>query len=112
MGHTVTTETDCYVPGDFNATCFECGRKFKASQLKKHWQGYFVCPDHWEIRHPQDFVRNVADNMGTPWAQPLASNFITGVCTFAGRVSVADWAIADCAIANYIPPGFTPNPFD
>ena len=47
---------DYFVLGDYNAVCFECGRKKKASQLKKHWRGYLVCSEHWEARHPQDFV--------------------------------------------------------
>ena len=56
--------------GDWNAQCFECGRKFKASQLKRHWQGYWVCPDHWEPRQPQDFVRGTKDVQTPPWTQP------------------------------------------
>lgn len=57
--------------GDWNAVCYECGRKRKASTLKKHWQGYFVCPEHWEPRHTQDFVHNVEDKQTVPWAQPM-----------------------------------------
>lgn len=63
-------KADHYVHGDHNAQCFECGRKFKASTLKKHWQGYWVCLEHWEPRHTQDFVRSVPDIMTPPWAQP------------------------------------------
>jgi hypothetical protein len=57
--------------GDYNAQCYECGRKFKASMLKKHWQGYFVCPAHWEPRQPQDYARAVPDNQTPPWSQPI-----------------------------------------
>ena len=28
-----------FVLGDYNAVCFECGRKKKASELRKHWRG-------------------------------------------------------------------------
>jgi len=56
--------------GDWNTQCYQCGRKRKASTMKKHWQGYWVCSEHWEPRHPQDFVRNVTDNMTPPWSQP------------------------------------------
>lgn len=56
--------------GDWNVQCYQCGRKRKASMLKKHWQGFWVCPEHWEPRHPQDFVRNTTDNMTPPWSQP------------------------------------------
>lgn len=56
--------------GDWNVQCFECGRKFKASSMMRHWQGYYVCPPHWEPRQPQDFVRGVADLQTPPWTQP------------------------------------------
>lgn len=56
--------------GDWNVQCYECGRKQKASTMKRHWQGYWVCPEHWETRQPQDFVRGTADNMTPPWTQP------------------------------------------
>ncbi len=78
---------DYYASGDHNAVCYECGRKRKASQLKKHWQGYYVCPEHWEPRQPQDFVRSVPDVQTPPWAQPMPAD------TFAATVwqeSLAD----------------------
>jgi len=58
--------------GDWNAQCYQCGRKRKAGTLLRHWQGYYVCAEHWEMRQPQDFVRSVPDNMTPPWAQPMA----------------------------------------
>lgn len=57
--------------GDWNVVCYECGRKRKASYMKRHWQGYYVCPEHWEVRHPQDFVRGIADVQTPPWTQPM-----------------------------------------
>lgn len=63
-------KSDDYSPGDWNATCFECGRKFKASQLYRHWQGYYVCPEHWEPRQPQDLVRGVQDIVQPAAVQP------------------------------------------
>lgn len=56
--------------GDYNAQCFECGMKFKFSKLKRHWKGYYVCPEHWEERQPQDFVRGTTDDQTVPYAQP------------------------------------------
>jgi len=61
--------------GDWNAVCFQCGRKRKASTMVKHWQGYWVCPEHWEARHPQDFVRGIKDIMTPPWVQPMSDTF-------------------------------------
>jgi len=55
--------------GDWNADCFFCGKKYKASELKKHWQGFYLCSSCWEPRHPQDFVRGVPDKPAAPWVQ-------------------------------------------
>lgn len=68
-----------WAKGDYNAVCYECGRKFKASELRRHWQGYFVCPEHWEPRQPQDFVRGIQDVQTVPWAQPMEDEFIPQV---------------------------------
>jgi hypothetical protein len=65
---------DFWQEGDWNAVCYECGRKRKASEMKKHWQGYYVCPEHWEMRQPQDFVRGVPDRQTVDWAQPVPSD--------------------------------------
>lgn len=57
--------------GDWNVVCYECGRKRKGSELKRHWQGYYVCAEHWEPRQPQDFVRGTQDIQTPPWTQPM-----------------------------------------
>jgi hypothetical protein len=67
---------DHFILGEYNAACAECGRKFKASQLKRHWKGYYVCPDHWEPRHPQDFVRAPPAEQPVPWSQPQLDTYV------------------------------------
>ncbi len=69
-------QPDYYVNGDWNAYCARCGGKFKASQLRKQWQGYYVCPDDWEMRQPQDFVRSIREHPEVPWAQNPADIFV------------------------------------
>jgi len=56
--------------GDWNTQCFQCGKKMKASQAVRNWQGYYVHPEHNEPRQTQDFVRGVPDNQIPPWVQP------------------------------------------
>lgn len=51
-----------YKAGDNNAICDTCGRTVKASSLQKTWDGFYVCPQHWEPRHPQDFVRAIRED--------------------------------------------------
>lgn len=70
------SNTNQFILGDYNAACFECGSKRKASQLKKHWKGYYVCPEHWEPRHPQDFVGKPPQESQVPWSQPELEVFI------------------------------------
>lgn len=68
--------------GDWNTVCYQCGRKRKASTLRKHWQGYYVCPEHWEVRQPQDFVRSVPDKQTPPWVQPMPEDVFQGPTTY------------------------------
>lgn len=84
--------------GDWNAVCSMCGRKRKASTLERNWQGMWRCPEHNEMRQPQDFVRATPDIQTPPWVQPMPADVFVEVCTTAS--GVADIAIADCAIAD------------
>jgi len=91
-------EADFLALGDWNAVCYECGKKKKASTLKKHWQGYWVCPSCWEPRHPQDFVRAVQDVQTPPWVQPYPSlAFVINKYD-----ATIDIAIIDIAIINIV----------
>ena len=67
-----------YDKGDWIALCDVCGRKYKASVLKKRWDGLMCCDDDWEIRQPQDFVRGIPDTQIAPWLRSEPSNsFVT-----------------------------------
>lgn len=46
---------------DPRATCQICGFDFNRSQLRKNWRGLWVCPQDYEVRNAQDFVRGVKD---------------------------------------------------
>jgi len=99
----MTGRADYLELGDWNAVCYECGRKRKASTLKRHWQGYWVCAQHWEPRQTQDFVRAVPDIQTPPWTQPPSDIFIDQ-CTPNGRSAIPHEAIPHCAIPGYIDP--------
>jgi hypothetical protein len=63
--------------GDWNAICDLCGFKFKASELKKRWDGMMVCSEDFEQRHPQDFLKARRDKQAVPWTRPEGQdNFI------------------------------------
>lgn len=89
---------DYLIDGDWNAICDSCGRKFKASQLKLRWDGFRVCKDDWEPRHPQDFVRGVKDIQKTSWIRSQTPDiFIFAGCTTITVQALANIGTADCA---------------
>lgn len=63
-----------YTKGDWEALCDSCGRKFKASELRKRWDGLMVDSLCWEPRHPQDFVRAKVDIQAPVWTRPEPSD--------------------------------------
>lgn len=60
-----------YVSGEFNVTCDVCSRKIKASDAKQRWDGFIVCPDDFETRQPQDFVKPRQDKITVPFVRPI-----------------------------------------
>lgn len=54
----------------YNALCDVCGFKFKNWQLRKRWDGFMVCKDDWEARHPMDFYRSRNDVHQLPFTRP------------------------------------------
>ena len=87
---------DYYHPGDWNAACSMCGRKRKASELVRNWQGMYRCREHNEQRQPQDFVRGVQEVISPPWTQPQKDIYIE-FCSFEGIQPIPDMADPDCA---------------
>lgn len=59
-----------YKAGDWNIICDVCAKKFKASEAKERWDGFIVCPDDYEMRHSQDFVRARQDKISVPFTRP------------------------------------------
>lgn len=56
--------------GDWNVVCPVCGFPYKASQLRKRWDGVMVCLDDWEPRHELDLIRAPRPEQPIPWSQP------------------------------------------
>lgn len=89
--------------GNWNAICDICGFKFKASEMRKKWDGTMVCKQDYEIRHPQDFLRVRGDKPSVPWARPEPDDDFVSICYIWGRSAYADLAEADCMVADYAP---------
>lgn len=56
--------------GDYNALCDVCSFKFKASELRKRWDGYMVCNKDFEERQPQDLIRSIPEKPVPPFTRP------------------------------------------
>jgi len=57
------TRNPGFKSGDNWISCDVCGMDIYASDSKKRWDGLIVCPEDWEMRHPQDFVRARKDKI-------------------------------------------------
>jgi len=60
-------------------TCDVCSKKIKASTSKKRWDGFIVCTDDYETRHPQDFVKAKTDKITVPFTRPIPTLTFTAV---------------------------------
>lgn len=97
--------------GNWNSLCDSCGRKFKALDLKKRWDGLMVCKEDYELRHDQDFLRVQKEKIAVPWSRPYptADTFIGHICSVSGRYGMADYGTADCARADTFILNISPN---
>lgn len=55
---------------EWSAECDVCRKKTKASLLKKRWDGFMVCNEDFEIRHPSDFYTPPNDVHLLPFTRP------------------------------------------
>lgn len=101
MGGPVRGPADQLQLGTWNIACSMCGRKLKASEAVRNWQGMWRCPRHNEARHPQDFVRGVQDVQTVPFAQPQLDDNVQ-ICTLNGISAIPDLALPDCSIPDNV----------
>lgn len=87
-----------FLSGDWNTICDVCGFKYKASELKKRWDGLMVCEKDWETRQPQDLLRVPAETPPPPFVRPEADDvFSSYICSVTECNNMADIGSADCA---------------
>ena len=60
-----------YISGEWNLCCDVCSKKIKAHEAKQRWDGFIVCPDDFENRHSQDFVKAQSDKITVPFVRPI-----------------------------------------
>lgn len=59
-----------YKHGEWNVYCDVCGFKKKSGDVRKRWDGLYVCEEDWEPRHPMDLFRGQKDDPSTPFQRP------------------------------------------
>ena len=84
--------------GNWNALCDSCGRRFKASEMQKRWDGLMVCREDFEQRHPSDFLRVQKEKITVPWVRPYPEQdtFLYS-CTPEGSSGISSYSVAGCA---------------
>lgn len=92
-----------FVSGEWNVTCDVCAKKIKAGQAKQRWDGLIVCPEDFEHRHPQDFVKAKTDKIVVAFQRPIQTPEFT-VCTLQNSVSIAGVGVAGCMIPGRLTP--------
>lgn len=63
-----------YVHGAWNAICDGCGFKYKSIELRKQWDGFMMCKDCFEMRHPLDLIKAPRPEQAPPWTRPVEAN--------------------------------------
>lgn len=58
------------IKGQWNCICPVCGFKKKSGDMKRRWDGVWVCADDWETRHPSDLIRIQPENTSVPFSLP------------------------------------------
>lgn len=89
-----------YKAGSHWKICDSCGFKTRSELIKKRWDGLMVCPDDYEIDHPQKFIRVSSDGQPVTEPRPRPQDLIPYQCYIYGKQAYADIAEADCSQAD------------
>ena len=105
-------DREYYVPGLWNIYCQSCGRKYKSNEIRKRWDGLYVCDEDWEPRHPQDFVRGVPelsnrlpytfDNDGVPQGYVMQGTLNEQVYGLQLSIAISGTALSGVAVSGVI----------
>jgi hypothetical protein len=86
-----------FISGEWNLICDVCSIKYKAVKAKHRWDGFIVCPNCYEQRHPQDFVKTKQDKISVPFSRPISQESFIAV---PYRIYVFDGYVVDGYIDN------------
>jgi hypothetical protein len=89
-----------------------CGKLFKADQLSLRWDNLRVCPDDYETRQPQDFIRGKVDIQIPIWIRPQPEDSYVLIYGATEVNSISGTAIAGQAQAGTVYPSWYQYPLD
>ena len=107
------SRTWSYSSGDWLAICDVCAKKVKASKIKQRWDGLLVCPEDFEHRHAQDFIKVRQDKITVPFLRPRPQDVFVAVtytgdtltCTPMSKFGISGIGISGCATSGKQLPG-------
>ena len=86
-----------FLSGSHNFICDVCGFKFKSTEKKRRWDGLVVCPDDYEVDHPQKYIRVQPDGQPVQDPRPEPEDTFIYVCDLWSSSPMADFGEANCA---------------
>lgn len=99
-----------YIPGDHWVECDVCGFEYRHSVMKERWDNLVVCPQDYEVRHPQDFVRGREEDQNAKGLQRSQTNeaFIDNPCF--DHSAIPNKMIPGCILPGRDPDNYSPVP--
>jgi hypothetical protein len=97
------TRSPGYDPGNQWLICQVCGFAVRSQDARLTWDNKIVCPEDFEHRHPQDFVRGRSDRqvpLGLKNPEPADEFIDNKICSTKSSVSTV--AITGCAAPSIV----------
>jgi hypothetical protein len=93
-----------YISGSWLVICDSCAKKIRSEEAFHRWDGFVVCGNCFEERHPQDFLRARVDKITVPFTRPRGEDvFVEDVgCTIEHQQGIAGIGVAGCAICGHV----------
>jgi len=93
-----------YKQGTWNIVCYVCGKKYKANEVKKRWDGAYVCSKDYERRHDLDLLKVQPEHNNVKFVRPYPTqdSFVNFTCSIDECYARADIASADCARVSWM----------
>jgi hypothetical protein len=89
-----------YKKGQHKFICDVCGFERYSEVKKKRWDGLIVCPEDYEVDHPQKYIRVSPDGLPVSDPRPEPADVFAYICYAYANQGYADIAEADCAQAD------------